>query len=357
MRILVFALLFITTFSYSQHVETISFIEKSHDFGTVKEEEGPIKYEFKFTNNGTEPIQILNVKASCGCTTPAWSREPIPAGESGFIQAQYNPRNRPGRFNKSLTVTTSINETIRLYISGEVTPRVKTPEEEYPKALGSIRVKSNSLNVGKVYINREPISRSYDLYNDSDKVIKIQDKITAPVYITVTFDSKEIQPKKTTKINVTYNGGLKDDLGFMNDQIEFYTDEVEGAAKQLNVYATIEEYFAPLTNDDYLSAPHLKIDNPVHDFGRIKKGAKSKAIVQITNDGKTELNIRKLSPNCTCLEGKLSKMKIKPGETVDLELSFISESRRGNQQKSITIYSDDPRYSAKRITVKAYVED
>lgn len=357
MRIIVFALLFISTISYAQHVETINFLEKSHDFGTVKEEDGPIKYEFKFTNNGTEPVQILNVKASCGCTTPAWSREPIPAGESGFIQAQYNPRNRPGRFNKSLTVTTSINETIRLYISGEVTPRVKTPEEEYPKALGSIRVKSNSLNVGKVYINREPVTRTYDIYNESDKVLKIKDKVTAPKYITVSFDSNEIQPKKTTKINVTYDGSLKDDLGFMNDQIEFYTDETEGNTKQLNVYATIEEYFPPLPPEELAKAPNLKIENPVYDFGRIKKDAESKATVNLTNDGLTDLSIRKLSPNCTCLKGTLPKMKIKPGETVELDLTFISENRRGNQQKSITIYSDDPRGSAKRITVKAYVED
>lgn len=348
---------FASIFGYSQQVETISFIEKSHDFGVVKEEDGPIKYEFKFTNNGAEPVQILNVKASCGCTTPGWSREPITAGESGFIQAQYNPRNRPGKFNKSLTVTTNINETVRLYISGEVTPRLKTPEEEYPKAMGAIRMKSNSINVGKIYINREPITRQYEVYNSSDKVIEIKEKITAPKYIDVTFDTYAIQPKQTVNLNLTYNAGLKDDLGFMNDQIEFYTNEENNNVKELNVYATIEEYFALLSAENLAKAPKLRLENSVVDLGRIKKGQEAKAMINITNSGLTELNIRKLSPNCTCLSGEVTKKIIKPGETIQLDLVFKSEDRRGNQQKSMTIYSDDPKASAQRLTIKAYVED
>src|SRR5687768_2955826 len=82
---------------------TIQFEKTTHDFGSVNES-GPITYEFKFTNTGSEPLVINNVKASCGCTTPGWTKEPVMPGKTGVVTAQYNTVNRPGGFNKSLTV-------------------------------------------------------------------------------------------------------------------------------------------------------------------------------------------------------------------------------------------------------------
>ncbi|QSE96774.1 DUF1573 domain-containing protein [Fulvivirga lutea] len=342
---------------FAQQVEQIKFLEMSHDFGVVKEEDGPIIHEFKFTNNSSDSIQILNVKASCGCTTPAWSREPVAPGETGFIQAQYNPRNRPGRFNKSLTVTTSLRQPIRLYISGEVTPRPRTPEENYPKEIGALRFKTSSVNIGKVYVNREQVERKFEVYNQSDKPVKILEKINKPKHIEMAFESNVIPPKSITNMVITYNAGLKDDLGFMNDQVEFFTDEKENASKPITVYATIEEYFPPLSGEELQKAPKLVIAESVHDYGRIKNGETAQTSFTIVNQGQSELQIRKVVPNCSCLVSTLDAKKIKPGESTQLKVIFDSDGRRGNQQKSVTIYSNDPRASAQRVTVKAYIEN
>ncbi len=56
---------------------------KEHDFGKFKEEAGRQTFDFIVTNTGTEPLMIQNVVASCGCTTPEWTRQPIPAGGKG----------------------------------------------------------------------------------------------------------------------------------------------------------------------------------------------------------------------------------------------------------------------------------
>ncbi|MEQ8927516.1 MAG: DUF1573 domain-containing protein [Fulvivirga sp.] len=341
----------------AQQTEEIKFLEMSHDFGVIKEEDGPIIHEFKFTNNTVDSIQILNVKASCGCTTPAWTRKSVAPGETGFIQAQYNPRNRPGKFNKSLTVTTSLGEPIRLYISGEVTPKPRTIEEDYPKEMGALRMKTSSLNVGKVYINREAIQTNFEVYNQSETPITIKETINKPKHIDVTFDSYVIPAKSKINMVLTYNAGLKDDLGFMNDQVEFFTDELENNSKPITVYATIEEYFPPLTKEELEKAPKLITAQNVFDYGRIKIGESAQTSFTITNEGKSELLIRKAVPNCSCLEIAIDSKKIKPGESAQLKVVFNSEGRRGNQQKSVTIYSSDPSASAQRVTVKAYIED
>ena len=91
----------------------------SHDFGKIKQGV-PVTHEFKFTNTGKTPLVITNVQASCGCTTPAWSKEPIPPGGQGFIKATYNAAS-PGGFNKTVTVMANVENGFKqLSIKGEV---------------------------------------------------------------------------------------------------------------------------------------------------------------------------------------------------------------------------------------------
>ncbi len=94
--------------------------EETHNFGEL--DEGPkYDHEFKFENIGKEPMIIAGVKASCGCTTPDWPKEPIMPGEVGAIKVIYNTKGRKGKFNKAVTITSnSVTPTKRLYIKGNV---------------------------------------------------------------------------------------------------------------------------------------------------------------------------------------------------------------------------------------------
>ncbi len=114
----------------------MAFPSESHDFGEVPEGE-KYTHEFTFTNNGKEPLIISNVKASCGCTTPEWPKEPIMPGETSAITAVYNSKGRPGPFNKSITITSNAYKpTKRLFIKGKVTSPFSM--EEGPEKTKSI---------------------------------------------------------------------------------------------------------------------------------------------------------------------------------------------------------------------------
>ena len=97
----------------------IEFAETDHNYGTI-EQGADGSYEFIFTNTGTEPLILSNVRSSCGCTVPTWPQEPINASESASILVKYDTR-RIGQFNKSITVySNASDQPVVLHIRGNV---------------------------------------------------------------------------------------------------------------------------------------------------------------------------------------------------------------------------------------------
>jgi Protein of unknown function (DUF1573). len=99
----------------------ITIDKTEHDFGTISEDGGEVTTVFTLRNNMEEAILINGVHASCGCTTPTWTKEPIEPGKTGEIVVSYNPKGRPGSFHKGVTIITT-GEPLRLdvYIKGNV---------------------------------------------------------------------------------------------------------------------------------------------------------------------------------------------------------------------------------------------
>lgn len=100
----------------------MNFTNETMDYGTI-EHKADGNREFVFTNDGTEPLIIMNAQGSCGCTVPTWPKEPIAPGASAKIGVKYDT-NRPGPFTKTITLTSNAKETPSkvLTIKGNVKP-------------------------------------------------------------------------------------------------------------------------------------------------------------------------------------------------------------------------------------------
>ena len=107
----------------------ITFEKIVHDYGTV-EKGGNGECEFVFKNTGKADLVLTNVRSSCGCTVPEWTKEPIRPGKKGVIKVKYNTQ-RVGQINKSVTVeSNAVNNKIILNIKGTV---VNPPTEAVPE--------------------------------------------------------------------------------------------------------------------------------------------------------------------------------------------------------------------------------
>jgi len=100
----------------------MKFEKTRHNFGVFAADTAVVTHEFVFTNVGKAPLIIHQANASCGCTVPEYTLEPIQPGEKGKITVTYNGKGRrPGVFRKSITIHNNGRQSpIRIYIEGEM---------------------------------------------------------------------------------------------------------------------------------------------------------------------------------------------------------------------------------------------
>jgi hypothetical protein len=83
---------------------TIQWIDSIfQDMGSVPEGR-TVEVAFRFKNNGSKPLIISNVSASCGCTVPETPQQPFAPGQEGTIRAKFNSQGHVGDNNKSVYV-------------------------------------------------------------------------------------------------------------------------------------------------------------------------------------------------------------------------------------------------------------
>ena len=106
----------------AENYAEITFDTLRYNFGTFSKHEALVHCSFPFVNTGTAPLIIHQAFASCGCTIPTYTKEPIKPGEKGVIDVSYDGTDKfPGHFQKTVTVrSNAINDLVRLTIEGNM---------------------------------------------------------------------------------------------------------------------------------------------------------------------------------------------------------------------------------------------
>ena len=358
-NILIFLIFFSFAFTNNTIGQTtsakINFENLEHDFGSFKEAVGSQTYNFKFTNNGASPLILNNVRASCGCTTPEWTKEPIAPGQNGLIKVSYNPSNRPGPFSKTVTVSSNAsNSNVILRIKGVVEPREKTIAEKYPREIGPLRAKTNQISFVKINEN-EVKTDSLEVVNDSDQPVKVEFK-APPGHLTAKAIPETIQAKGKGLIVVTYDAAKLNSYGFMMHRIYLIINGKSDYKNSIGISATIEEDFSSLTAEELASAPVVAFDEKAHDFGDINQGDEVECTFSLKNEGKRDLIIRRVKTSCGCTAVTPEKQIISQNESVPLKVKFNSRGKRGRQNKSITVITNDPKNPTTILRVSSNVK-
>ncbi len=320
----------------------IAFEKIQHNFGTFNENLGVQSVAFNFKNDGKVPLILNNVQASCGCTTPEWTREPVAPGAKGIIKVSYDPKNRPGVFNKTIRVSSNAeNADVVLTILGEVTPRARTIEEDYPNEIGPLRAKT--AHIAFTSIKEKTIRKdSTEIINNSDQPVQLSFK-TPPPHLSAVFKPAKLAPKQKGYLVVTFDANKIQTYGFVMHRLYLNIDGQDDYKNSIAVSTTLEEDFSQLSADDLKNSPVVSYDAESFDFGDIKPGSKVEHTFNLKNAGKRDLLIRDVKSSCGCTAVSPSKNMIAAAESVPLKVVFDSTGKSGRQNKTITVITNDPK--------------
>jgi len=329
-----------------------------YNFGTFKEEAGRQTYDFIVTNTGNSPLVIKNIVASCGCTTPEWTKQPIPPGGKGKITAIYDPQNRGGEnFNKTLSVYTNAKpEVAVLVIKGQVIAREKTVEDIFIFPVGSIRFESNHLAFTNVKKTEKKI-RVMQVINPSDSLVKIEFEVQAP-YLTLKAKPETLKPGQKGIIEGTYDATKHGGWGNVSDMVRIKLNGILQENVYYYVSANLVEDFSSLSKADLENAPVFKLASSTVDLGKIPGSTAKEVEFKFINAGKSDLIIRYVKPTCGCTAVQQGKegIGIKPGQSSSIKAVFNSGAYKGRVTKAIYVYTNDPKNSEVILMLNADVE-
>ena len=336
----------------------ITFEKTEHDFGKINEADGRVSVVFEFKNEGMAPLVLSNVRASCGCTTPTWTKEPVEPGQTGSITVTYNPNGRPGRFQKTVTITSNATDaTKRVYIKGEVIPKQAKPVNKYTIAVGDLNMKSVTLDLGKIkkgesktgeleYTNLSKEDHSVELATSGMDAF-LASQVTLPA----------AKPNEVGKFVFAFDTRMTKMYG----PVEAYAYVVVDGKKnisdpfKLTVKADIVEDFGAMTVEDKQQAPILEMENII-DAGSLAAGKNHKFVLPLKNIGVNPLEVRRVYSADKSLSFKTPKA-IKSGKKGNIGIELNTKGLEpGNYSREIVVITNDYQNAIKRIKVNFKIE-
>jgi len=340
---------------YSQTKMVITPTE--HDFGVFKEETGRQTFDFTVKNTGSQPLVIQRVTASCGCTTPEWTKSPVPPGGTGKITAIYDPSNLPGVFNKTLTVyTNAVPPTAVLRIKGEVTPRARTVEELFTFPVSGVRFESNHLAFTNIK-KSEKKGKTMPIINTSSAPVKVEfDGL--PQHLALKSNPETLKPGEKGIIEGTYDAAKNQGWGNVSDLVKIKINGIADDKVYFYISANLVEDFSKLTPQELADAPVFKIGSKTVDLGKMAQATQKDLEFKYINNGKSDLIIRHIRATCGCtaIQQGNQGTGIKPGESGSIKATFNSGGYKGKVTKTIYVYTNDPKSSEVILMLTADVE-
>ncbi|PZX53895.1 uncharacterized protein DUF1573 [Algoriphagus ratkowskyi] len=326
------------------------------DLGTVLEEQGLQVAEFQFTHTQDSLFYIETVVTDCGCTTVDYTRDTLRVGESGILQVSFDPSSGAGFFSRMIVVKGNLQGVQdTLYIEGNAIPKSSDPVETYRTRKGDLGFRLSKVNVGEVFAN-VPKLKQVEVYNFGNTIFyKDSLQFNGPEYISVMQLTDSIMPNDRGLLQVLYDGALKGDLGYFEDQISINWKDSTSYI-DLDVLADVFEYYAPFAKDNLKIVPQLVIEPKEIDLRTISSKDIQVKNVVLSNRGRQVLEIKKIQGNCECLRLELPKNSLDPGESIQLKVVFDPKGRKGIDQRNIYVFTNDPLNPVQLFLLKSRIE-
>lgn len=309
----------------------VEWMNTRYDFGTWPEKDGLREGKARFVNKGDTAVIIRHVRPSCGCTGVEYTQSPVAPGDTGVISFNYNPKGRPGHFEKTIRVfLDSESKPEVIHISGTVVGDESSLLHRYPVALGPLRLSGYLVDFGDVEwgTSRHTFISAYNA--STSQVMPVLDRVVAtdetlPVEVTIT--PKVVAPGQIQTISVYMNGSMAPQPGPLQTT---QTICVGDTCMDLLFRSKVLPPSASATAEQTAVAPLADITPEVVELGNVKRGKRVKMAFEIANTGASELRVQRMYSQFPGLTIKKYPMHLSPGKKGKVEAEIDTRIVQGD---------------------------
>lgn len=324
----------------------VRWLETVHNFGAFDENDGKVTATMQFVNDGDAPLIIQAARATCGCTTPAYSRTPIEPGDTGMVQITYNPSGRPGRFEKKVYVdfNTESKRSV-LLVKGSVIGASNTVRSRFPVEAGPLRLRVKAIPFGEVTHGKGK-SFYFEAYNISPDTLRPAWS-DLPPYITVSSPLDDVLPGENAAYTFQLIADRVPDYGVVTSTLSFQPDpdRLPDLIIPIDMAAIIQEDFSRLTPGERLKAPVMRLNETTLDFGDVNPSTGPVTrYITVSNLGKSPLLLRRVQSVDPGVTVRTSSNKVKPGKNATIEVTIDPEAYPDSRliNGRLTVIANDP---------------
>lgn len=332
----------------------LKWLSTDYDFGTMHEVAGPKTGCVRFVNLGPESTIINQVRPSCGCTGADYTKGVIEPGDTATVTFTYNPKGRPGRFEKTVKVYTGEdNARTTITIRGTVIGAPQTLAASYPVEAGPLRLSERVLTTGDV---RYGSARHLFLQGYNQSADTIHPAWNHPSgALSMGVSDRAVPPGEGVTFSLYFNSRDTDGPGLYVIPIELIPDSSSTTSEpvRIELRANVTPDLTGATAAELAQAPALEVQPPVVDLGIISK--KGDFDFTLANTGKSDLHIRRIAAQG--IEMKSWPVSIKPGKTAKAKGNVILKKlKKGPFAIILDIASDDPVHPLIHLRVAGEIE-
>lgn len=335
----------------------ITWLEKDYDFGLMKEEAGPQTGHARFINTGTEEICITGVRPSCGCTRATYPQEPLAPGDTATISFTYDPKARPGRFQKSVRVYIGDSQTYTIRIKGNVLGTPESLSTIYPIENGALRLSEALIAAGDITYGT---TRHFFIngYNQSNDSIVPVIECNNPA-LSVSVSEQKLGPGDIVTYGFYFNSREIPEMGIIDIPVKI-ADNLgnTGHTTTVALTANVTPDFSRLTAEEVDHGPRCYLLPDRIDLGILKSGGKDPQFkFIIRNEGESEMKIMRIYSPAGNIKISKFPVKLAAGKAGESEGNLILKDITASPfNLKIEVITNDPLHPIRILHLVGQIE-
>lgn len=330
--------------------------ETCHDFGTFHEQDGKVTCQLRVVNTGDADLLILRVKPSCGCTASEFTRTPIAVGDTGIVTLTYNPKGRPGEFEKDAFVYTNGEPArVRLQIKGNVIPLAETLDDQFPIKAGAIVYNGNTMPMGEIPRGRGRMTYMSGYNTSTDSIVITTDNV--PRHLSVSAVPDTVPPGSSSTVTIYFDSKQAPLWGLNSDAFTLFTTPLNAGSDepcgftQVEVMAVVTEDFSLLSDKELERAPEAFVSCGERlNFDAAKQGETMQQTFTVTNRGKDRLHLRRLWTGSSGITATTDRLELKRGKSATVTVTVDTNVYQEPLLNALlTVMTDDPAQPSRTI--------